>query len=118
MRTADPYQSYQTNQIETADHLTLVLMLYDGALKFMGRGRQALLEKNLAEANRCLGRAQDIVSELMGSLNPHLKNVAVNLLNLYDYLYYLLLEANIKKDAKIVAKAEELLTSMRRIWKQ
>ena len=117
MKTANPYQSYQNTQIETADHLTLVLMLYDGALKFMGRGRQAILEENPAEANRCLGRAQDIVSELMGSINPHLKNVAANLISLYDYLYYLLLEANIKKDVDTVAKAEELLRSMRRIWK-
>ncbi len=84
----------------------------------MSQGRKAILEDDIAEANRCLGRAQDIISELMGSVNPHLKNVAVNLYNLYDYIYYLLLEANIKKDAETVAKAEELLMSMREVWKK
>jgi len=112
----DPYQSYRQNQVETADQATLLLMLYSGALKFLGQGRKAMQDNNIEESNRLLGRVQDILCELMGSLNPDLPEISGNLFQLYEYMHHLLVQANIKKDTAPVDEVEKLLTSLLEAW--
>ena len=112
----DPYQSYRQNQVETADQATLLLMLYSGALKFLGQGRKAMQDNNIEESNRLLGRVQDILCELMGSLNPDLPEISGNLFQLYEYMHYLLVQANIKKDPAPIDEVEKHLTSLLEAW--
>jgi len=112
----DPYQSYRQNQVETADQATLLLMLYSGALKFLGQGRKAMEDNNIEESNRLLGRVQDILCELMGSLNPDLPEISGNLFQLYEYMHHLLVQANIKKDTAPIDEVEKLLSSLLEAW--
>jgi flagellar secretion chaperone FliS len=112
----DPYQSYRQNQVETADQATLLLMLYSGALKFLGQGRKAMEDNNIEESNRLLGRVQDILCELMGSLNPDLPEILGNLFQLYEYMHHLLVQANIKKDTTPIDEVEKMLTSLLEAW--
>lgn len=114
---ANPYAQYQKTQIETADQVKLLLMLYDGALRFLGRARKALLEKDLEGSNTYLVKVQDIVAELMASLDLEVGEVAVSLFRLYEYMHYLLVQANIKKDAEPLGQVESMLTELRDTWK-
>ena len=64
-------------------------MLYEGALRFLRRARKSLYDRD-PRANNNLLRAEDIVSELMASLD--LENggeIAGGLFRLYDYMYHL-----------------------------
>lgn len=114
----NPYAKYQKTQIETADQGKLLLMLYDGALRFLGLARQALLEKDLEAANNKLVRVQDIVAELMASLDLESGEVAVSLFRLYEYMHYLLVQANIQKDAEPLKQVESMLVELRNTWKE
>lgn len=111
-------QQYQRNQIETADGGKLLLMLYEGALRFLGQGRKALAEGDLEVANNSLLRAQDIVAELISSLNLEAGEVAVGLFRLYEYMHYLLVEANIKKRPEPLEQVEKMLLELKGAWKE
>ncbi len=112
----DPYQNYRQTQVETADQATLLLMLYSGALKFLGQARQAMEDKNVEETNRLIGRVQDILCELMGSLNPDLPEISGSLFQLYEYMHHLLVQANIKKDVENIREVEKQLTALLEAW--
>lgn len=117
--SANPYTQYQRVGVETADRGRLLLMLYEGALRFLRRARKALYDRDLEGANNNLLRAEDIVSELMASLD--LENggeIAGGLFRLYDYMYHLLLEANLKKDPQPLGQVETMLEELRDTWKE
>lgn len=112
----DPYQSYRQNQVETADQATLLVMLYNGAIKFLAQGRKAMEDEDLEETNRLLGRVQDILCELMGSLNPDLPDISGKLFQLYEYMHHQLVQANVKKDMALIDEVDGMLKSLLAAW--
>ena len=112
----NPYKRYRQTQIETAGPLELIIMMYDGAIRFCNQGKAAIEEVKFNEANKMLQRAQDIVDELNISLNMEAGEIANNLRSLYDFINSKLVEANIKKDPLIITQVVELLTELRGSW--
>lgn len=112
----DPYRSYRRTQVETADQASLLLMLYSGALKFLKLAKKALEDDDIEETNHQLGRAQDVLCELMSSLNPDLPDISGSLFQLYEYMHYQLVQANIKKDVAMVEEVEKMLNSLLEAW--
>jgi flagellar protein FliS len=115
---ANPYQRYFQNQVYTASPERLILMLYDGALKFLKSARAAIPEKDFDKANSCIGRVQDIVTELMVSLDMNQGDVSGNLYVLYDYINNRLIQANLAKDTAILAEVENMLSTLRDTWRE
>jgi flagellar protein FliS len=68
------------------------------------------------ETNRLIGRVQDILCELMGSLNPDLPEISGSLFQLYEYMHHLLVQANIKKDVENIREVEKQLTALLEAW--
>jgi flagellar secretion chaperone FliS len=117
MALNNPYQSYQQNSVNTASPGELTLMLYNGCLKFIHLAKKAIEEKNIEEKNSNLLKAQNIIRELMVTLNMDLE-ISKNMMALYDYIHRRLIEANIKNDTAILDEVEELVTEFRDTWKQ
>jgi len=63
--SVNAYQMYKKTQVSTASQGDLLLMLFDGAIRFANQGRQAIAEQDMEQANVKLLRAQDIVTELI-----------------------------------------------------
>lgn len=98
---------YQQNSIKTASRERLLLMLYEGLVKFLKISIIAIDEKDIEKANTYLKKAKAIITELMCSLNMEEGGeIAQSLMLMYDYMFRRLLEANLKKDKEI---AEEVL---------
>lgn len=112
------YGQYQRVQAETASPGQLVLMLYQGCVRFTQRGRLALEEGRYDDARKHLLRAQDIVAELMGSLNLEAGDLASQLLRLYEYLHRRLVTANVKRDASAALEVENLVRSLLPAWEE
>ncbi|GAW92911.1 flagellar export chaperone FliS [Calderihabitans maritimus] len=112
------YQAYQKNQIETLSQEKLVLMLYEGIIRFAGRAQEAVRSKRYDRASYYLGRAQDILLELMVNLNREAGEVAENLFSLYEYMHWRLVQANIKKDESMIAEVVEIATELTGAWKE
>ncbi|MGG3998884.1 flagellar export chaperone FliS [Anoxybacillus kestanbolensis] len=113
----NPYQSYQTNAVQTASPGELTLMLYNGCLKFIAQAKKAIEEKNIEARNTNLLKAQKIIQELMVTLNMEY-DVAKSMMTMYDYMYRRLVEANIKSDITILEEVEGYVKEFRDTWKQ
>jgi len=109
------YQQYQQNSIMLASPQKLLLMLYDGAIRFIKAAREAMEQKDFEGTNYNLGRAQDIISELNYSLDMEF-DISKNLRSLYNFINDKLIEANIKKNAAILDEIEPLVEDLRNTW--
>jgi len=110
-------QNYFEQSIFTASPAKLVEMLYAGALSFIEQAKNAIAEKDYITANTKIVRAEDIIVELNISLDLEKGQViATNLRDLYNYLYKRLLEANSKKDTKILDEVYQFVKELKDIW--
>ena len=103
MQTLAGYQAYQKNKYETASHTNSDLMLYDGAIRFSKKAIEELESKNIAESHQFIVKAQDVVYELISSLNEaEGGEMAQNLKQLYLYIIEQMVQANLKKDSALM----------------
>jgi flagellar secretion chaperone FliS len=117
MAITNPYAAYKSNSVNTASPGELTLMLYNGCLKFIHQAKSAILENNLENKHTNIIKAQNIVNELMVTLNLDFE-VSHNIMSLYDYLKRRLVEANLKNDIEILDEVEGFITEFRDTWKQ
>ncbi|MFN3428499.1 MAG: flagellar export chaperone FliS, partial [Candidatus Sericytochromatia bacterium] len=64
---ANPYQQYQESTLETASQGKLLLMLYDGAIRFLTQASGAMEAKNWQDSHNFILKAEDVITELMDS---------------------------------------------------
>ena len=81
----------------------LLIMLFDGAIRFVRAGMVGIEERDYEKTNLNLGKAQNIMSELMVTLDFSYE-VSNGLLKIYEYINYLLIQANIKKTKSMLKK--------------
>lgn len=108
-------EAYKRQQILTATPEALTLMLYNGALRFMTEGRDALEKKDFEEANTALQKAQNIITEFRVTLNMEY-DIAHQLMPLYNYVYDRLVEANLRSDVSKIDEAKHIITELRDAW--
>ena len=111
--------AYLKHQVATASPGQLVVMLYDAAIRHCKAAQEAIAQQERDAAARSLLKAQDIVSELISSLNVEAgRELGSALLRLYEYMYRRLVQANVRKDASAAREVERLLTDLRDAWSQ
>lgn len=113
--------SYRNLSVETASPGKLILMLFDGALRFLHAANEGFKlstqrERNEAVHNNLI-KAQDIIHELQRSLNIRDGgDFSVNMFKLYDFMNSKLMEANLKKNPENVRVVMNLLGQIREAW--
>ncbi|MFO7270429.1 flagellar export chaperone FliS [Sphaerobacter thermophilus] len=118
MTMINPYDQYRRIATETADPVELVLMLYRGAIRNLEVAEAALERRDSSQAHESLVKTQNIVAELMGTLNLDAGELAHNLHRLYDYMQRRLLLANLRKDAAPAAEVRGMLTDLLATWEE
>ena len=113
--------AYQATQISTATKEQLLLITYDIGIKACRMAEAALTgdesEKDLSVANREIIRAQEVIRELMVTLNTERGGeMAQGLMRLYDYMYQLLVDANIKKEPENLRTVRTMLEELKTAW--
>ena len=117
MAVNNPYAAYQNSKIMTASPAELILMLYDGAIKFSNIAIAAIEKNDIEKAHNNIIKTERIILEFRASLDmkyPVSKDFDV----VYEYLIRRLHEANIKKDAEIMEEVLKHLRTMRDTWKE
>lgn len=109
--------AYQGTRIRTASPAELTLMLYDGAIKFCNIGKMALEKNDYEKANLNIQKAKKIIVEFRNTLNFDYP-VAKDFDRVYEYIYYTLVDANVKKDIELLDEALGRIKEMRDTWKQ
>jgi flagellar protein FliS len=106
---------YLTTQINTATPGELTLLLFNGSIKFMKQAIDAIEHKNYSEKNINLVRSQDIIDELLITLNMEYE-ISKNLASLYIFMKESLITANLKLDKVPVQNCIGLMTELRDTW--
>jgi flagellar secretion chaperone FliS len=111
------HRQYQQAQIETASPTRLIVLLYDGAIRFCSLALEAMQARNLEVQNTNLIKAQRILAELMGSLNREAGGeVAENLFRVYSHMLEQLVTGNLHDEPKPVESVLTMLRELRETW--
>lgn len=115
--------AYRETRVRTASQGTLIIMLYDEAIKQLGEA-VSLLDDNFRKepsriekiSNRIL-KAQEIITELMASLDMEAGGeIARNLFSLYGYFNQQLVQANMDKRPEGILSVKEMMEELRLAW--
>lgn len=114
---AQAYDQYRKTSVETVAPEKLLLMLFDGALKNINNAKKAIEDKDINRSHQEIIKAQDIVIELMSTLNMDF-DISHSLFLLYEYMHNQLVQANIKKDVVILEEVEVFFAELRETWNE
>ena len=112
-------QAYFQTQLTTVGQGELLLLLYDGALKFLAQAKEKIVAKDYAAKGVLISKALDIINELDASLNENAGGeLARNLHQLYFLCSAKLLEANMRMDPAILDISINILSGLRSAYAQ
>ncbi len=117
VQKANPYEQYRKHGVLMANPLELIIMLYNGCIKKLKLGKIAIAEKKYEAANNNFHKAQDIIMELIMSLNLNY-DISNELLNLYEYIHRRIIEINMAKDEQAIDPLIEILSNLCETWTQ
>lgn len=111
------YQTYQDNAVNTASGAELTMMLYNGCIKFIKQAKKNLNDNDFEGKNTNIQKAQNIIQELMLTLDPKIE-LTNQMLPLYEYMLHQLKEGNIKNDTALLDEALSFAVEFRDTWKE
>ncbi len=110
-------QEYLKSTVMTASPEQLQLMLYEAAIRYSTRGKEALEARDREGAFNALDRAQQIVLELSNGLRRDVNPVlADQMAALYSFVYRRLIDGNVQQDAQAIEDALRILRHQRDTW--
>jgi len=115
--------AYRETRVRTASQGTLIVMLYEEAIKQIGMAISYLdgdfrkEPSRVEKVNNHVIKSQEIITELMASLDMEAGGeIAKNLLSLYTYFNQQLLEANVEKSPEKMIFVKNMMDQLRLAW--
>jgi flagellar secretion chaperone FliS len=109
-------QAYRESAVLTAPPERLVVMLYDGARRFLHQASVAMRAGDVPVAHERLRRAEAIVEHLRATLDPDQGEISARLDAIYVFSLRQLAEARMQQDADKLEQVGELLGELRSAW--
>lgn len=111
-------RQYLESRIKTATKEELLILLFDGAVRFSEQAKIKIDEKDVEGSCQLLIKAQRIMVELICSLQKEIigEDVYANLVKLYNFVYFRLIKANITKEKALIDEALSILVHLRETW--
>ncbi|CAM3692624.1 flagellar export chaperone FliS [Cohnella lubricantis] len=108
-------QAYLQMQVKTASPGELTLMLYNGCIRFMKQAQHCIETRDYAGKNQYIQKAQNIIEELLITLDPQYE-ISANLADLYRFMQSQLVEANIRLQVDSLQSCINLMTELKDTW--
>jgi flagellar protein FliS len=116
---ATAQQAYRDSSVLTAPPERLVVMLYDGAHRFLFQAAHAMRSGDVSMMNNRMQRAEAIINELRVTLDHEQGgDISVKLDSIYSFCQRHLLEARLKRDPQRIEQVIKLLGELREAWDQ
>lgn len=112
---ANPYEKYKQQDVLMANPVELIIMLYDGCIKQLKLSKIAIQDAKMENVNVCLQKAQDIIMELIMSLDLHYE-MASELLKIYEFIIDEIVDINISKNETKIDPIVEILNDLKKSW--
>ena len=117
MSSPNPYAQYRQNSIETASSTRIIVMLYDGAIRFLTQALAAMEAKRYDLQSRKISSAQSIIAHLHDTLDTEIGSAFAESLNgIYTSLLRSLTMANVQNQPGPVEEAVQILRELRETW--
>lgn len=113
MTTLATPNAYKESAVLSAPPELLVVMLYDGARKFLFQAGVAMRDGQIELTNRKLRRAEDIIQHLRDSLDMEQGEIAQNLESIYVYCLRQLRQSRFDKNPAVLEHVSSLLVGLR-----
>jgi flagellar protein FliS len=111
------HQKYKTTSVQSASREKILLMLYEGCIRFMKQALIAIDKKDIAGRGLNIGRAFDIVNELNNTLNHEAgPEIAKNLEQLYMFITEQLTKSNATGQKKPLEDALKIMETLYSGW--
>lgn len=108
---------YRQTQVQSRTPLELVVMLYDGALRFLAAARVAVEQSDIPARRTALSKTMAIVSELQSTLNMEQGGeIARSLDGLYRWANVRLLDAALHNDPAPIDEVAAVFSTLRDGW--
>lgn len=116
----NPYlKQYKQTQIDTTPKEQILLMLYDGAVRFLHQAKAGFAEKDIEKIHNNLIKVQNIITEFEATLDMESGGeFAKNLYALYEFMSRQLTIANIRKDEAALEIVIKHMTELRDTWRE
>jgi flagellar protein FliS len=111
-------QAYRESAVLTAPPERLVVMLYDGARRFLFQAATAMRAGDVPTAHERLRRAEKIVEHLLATLDMSQGEISERLEAIYVFCLEQLSEGRMKQDASRLDAVSGLLSELREAWAQ
>lgn len=113
------YKKYKETSIQSASREKILIMLYEGAIKFTKLAIIAVEKNDIKGKCENIGRAYDIVLELNNTLDHKVGGeVAIRLEQLYQYMIEQYIKANTTNDVEALKTVQKLLETLHEGWVQ
>jgi len=114
----DGISAYKANTVTTQPRGQLVVMLYDGAIKFLRQAIEQIEAGDPGAKGTLITRAVDIINELDATLNMEAGGeIAESLHRLYDFMRRHLFQANSRQDPEMIREVISLLEELNEGWR-
>lgn len=110
------YASYKQAAVNTASPEKLLIMLFNGGIKFIHLAEQAIKAKDYTAANKWLLKVQDILVELINTLDMRQGEISENLRRLYEFYLQEVVQVNLHKDSARLGPVLEFFILFRDTW--
>lgn len=113
------FQKYKTTSIQSASREKLLLMMYEGAIKFVKQAIVATEAKQIADRGAAIGRAYDVILELNNTLDHKIGGeISKNLEQLYMFMTEQLTKANVTGDPVHLRNVLKILETLYEGWQK
>jgi flagellar protein FliS len=112
-------QSYRKTRVETADQIKLIIMCYEEAIQAVKQAKTSYEQGDFESKAKHLGKAQDIIHELLSSLNREKGGIiAFNLASLYNYTLNRLVQGDLGRDMSAFDEVTQLFAELLTGWQK
>lgn len=114
----NPLYEYRETSVEGEGQLKLIIMLYEGAAKYLNLARDNIRRNEIELAHDNLTKAKRIVVHFLSTTNPESSELALNLHKLYVFLYEKIAQANMRKSCSDIDDASRILAKLLEGWRE
>jgi flagellar protein FliS len=110
---------YRKNEVKTSNRLDVLVMLYDGAVRFMTQAKELMKAHNVPGKGQAISKALAIINEFKNTLSfDYDRKLATDLERLYTFIQEKLQRANMSNDMEALNEALKITTILRDGWKE
>lgn len=108
---------YLKSRVLTADPIALVGILYEGLEEAIGEARRSLARGDIRNRSRSITQAIAIIGELSAGLDQTADASYAQVNRLYEYMIWLLTQANVSQTDPPLAEVERLASTIASAWR-